>query len=361
MAKSLATNNYLRALHLKISEGRTQDALPLTTIKGLRHLHLETADIYTTEDSPLALIWNSRSTLRSLTLDKSVFQYFYKNIMDRTEELNGSPERQYDFTNLKSLSLQRVSWTMDPDEVDAVTRAIDFTALESVDLSHQSMRMSLLFQRLTSIFSSTDSTKIKLQRLSLNVGYQAFTNRGDQTAKTEEEEEPGLGLISSFDTLTSLIVHVHSADLPNPVLKDAMLQGILKHKNLSTLEIMNTYSIRNWNTPYLDANTVAFLIDNLPRLRHFRFRSTAIHLVRSNFMLKRRRPPLTLNRAKSLKLSHEAATWRQSGWRYLRPARGKQKSLASSSYMTWCIRSWRRTLIAMGKSTDGKTTVRSIR
>ena len=208
--------------------------------------------------------------------------------MDRTKELNGSSERQYDFTNLKSLSLQRVSWTMDPDEVDAVTRAIDFTALESIDLSHQSMRMSLLFQRLTSTFSSTESTKIKVQRLSLNVGYQAFANRGDQTAKTEEEE-PGLEFISSFDTLTSLTVYVHSADLPNPVLKGAMLQGILKHKNLSTLEFMNTYSIRDWDTPYLDASAVALLIDNLPELRHFRFRSTAIHLVRCNSMLKRRK------------------------------------------------------------------------
>lgn len=280
MAKSLAANDHLRALHLRISEGRTPDASPLTRIKGLRHLHLESADFYTTEDSPLALIWNSRSTLRSLTLDKTCFQHFYKNKMDRVEELNGSSERQYDFTNLKSLSLQRVSWTMDEDEVDAVTRAIDFTALESIDLSHQSMRMSLLFQRLTSIFSSTEGDRIKLRRLSLNLGYQAFTSRGDQTVKTEEE--PGLEFISSFDRLTSLTVYVHSADLPNPVLKDAMLQGILKHKNLSTLEFMSTYSVRNWDTPYLDANTVALLIDNLPKLRHFRFRSTAIHLVRSN-------------------------------------------------------------------------------
>ncbi|RBR07087.1 uncharacterized protein FIESC28_10833 [Fusarium coffeatum] len=277
MAKSLASNNHLRALHLKISEGRMPDVLPLTAIKGLRHLHLETADVYTTADSPLALIWNSRSTLRSLTLDKSCFQRFYKNKMDRTEELDESSERRYDFTTLKSLSLQRVSWLMDPDEVDAVTRAIDFTALESLDLSHQSKRLSLLFRRLSSIFSSAESTKIKVQKLSLNMGYQAFTNRGDQTAKTEEEE-PGLEFISSFDTLTSLTVYVHSADLPNPVLKDAMLQGILKHKNLSNLEFMNTYSIRDWDAPYLDANTVALLVDNLPRLRHFRFRSTAIHL-----------------------------------------------------------------------------------
>lgn len=286
MAKSLTASNHLQALHLKISEGRTPDALPLTTIKGLRHLHLETADIYTTEDTPLTLIWNSRSTLRSLTVDKSCFQYFYKNKMDRTEALNGSSERHYDFTTLKSLSLQRVSWTMDPDEVDAVTRAIDFTALESVDLGHKNMRISLLFQQLTNTFSSTGSANIKLRRLSVNLGYQAFTNRGDLTAKPGKDE-PGLEFISSFDTLTSLTLFVHSADLPKPVLKDALLQGILKHGNLSSLEFITMFSIRDWDTPYLDAKTVALFIDNLPKLRHFRFRSTATHLVRPNSMLKR--------------------------------------------------------------------------
>ncbi|KAL4723012.1 hypothetical protein ACLX1H_010253 [Fusarium chlamydosporum] len=170
------------------------------------------------------------------------------------EALNGFSERQYDFTTLKSLSLQHVSWTMDPDEVDAVTRAIDFTALESVDLGHKNMRISLLFQQLTSTFSSTGSANIKLRRLSVNLGYQAFTNRGDLIAKPGKDE-PGLEFLSSFDTLTSLTLCVHSADLPKPVSKDALLQGILKHENLSSLEFITTFSIRDWDTPYLDAKT----------------------------------------------------------------------------------------------------------
>ena len=290
MAKSLAANDRLRALHLKISSERTPDAMPFTTVKGLRHLHLETSHVYTTADSPLALIWNSRSTLRSLTLDKSCFQHFYKNKMDRTEELNGSSERRYDFTNLKSLSLQRVSWLMDPDEVDAVTRAIDFTALESLDLVQNNTRVSLFFQRLASIFSCTESASINLQSLLLRVGYKASTKLDDLYAKPEDEE-PGLELISSFDTLTSLkICHagVRSSDLLNPGLEDALLQGILKHKNLNTLEFTDTVTEKDRKTPYLDANTVALFIDNLPKLRHFRFYSTAIHLVRSNSKFNRR-------------------------------------------------------------------------
>ncbi|RFN51905.1 hypothetical protein FIE12Z_3866 [Fusarium flagelliforme] len=238
MAKSLAAKNDLRALHLKVSSERTSDALPLATIKGLRHLHLETSLPYTTEGSPLTLIWNSRSTLRSLVLDKSCFQNFYKNKMDKKEEPNGSSKPQYDFTTLKSLSLKRVS--MDPDEVDAITRAIDFTALET----------------------------------------------------KPEHEDPGMKLISSFDTLTSLTVcdaGVHSPEIPNPGLKDALVQAILKHKNLSTLQFTDTMSIRGWKAPYLKAQTVALFIDNLPKLRHLRFYSKAKDLGETAEVLSRGR------------------------------------------------------------------------
>ncbi|KAH7180015.1 uncharacterized protein B0J16DRAFT_348052 [Fusarium flagelliforme] len=289
MAKSLAAKNDLRALHLKVSSERTSDALPLATIKGLRHLHLETSLPYTTEGSPLTLIWNSRSTLRSLVLDKSCFQNFYKNKMDKKEEPNGSSKPQYDFTTLKSLSLKRVS--MDPDEVDAITRAIDFTALESINLYHKNVRISLLYQRLASIFSSTESANIKLRRLSLNVGYQAFSNVDDLTAKPEHED-PGMKLISSFDTLTSLTVcdaGVHSPEIPNPGLKDALVQAILKHKNLSTLQFTDTMSIRGWKAPYLKAQTVALFIDNLPKLRHLRFYSKAKDLGETAEVLSRGR------------------------------------------------------------------------
>lgn len=280
MAKSLAAKNDLRALYIKISSERTSDALPLTTIKGLRHLHLQTSLPYPSEVSPLTLIWNSRSTLRSLVLDKSCFQYFYENKMDRTEEPNGSPKRQYDFANLKSLSLKRVS--MDPDEVDAITKAIDFTALESIDLYDKNVRISLLHQRLANIFSSTASASIKLRRLWLNLGYQGFTNLGDNTSKPKHEG-PGMELISSFDTLTNLTVcdaGIHSSGLPNRGLKDALVQGILKHKNLSTLQFTDSITIPGWKTPYLKPQTVALFIDNLPNLRHFRFYSKTKHLVR---------------------------------------------------------------------------------
>ncbi|GKU07675.1 hypothetical protein FLAG1_07943 [Fusarium langsethiae] len=271
MAKVLATKKRIQALWLHVSSARESDAEAVTTIKGLKHLKLEMSNWYLYKTAPLALIWNSRSTLRSLDLDKSLFYSLYENWVDKSSQATESSNRHADLSALKSLSLRRA--TIDSDDLDAFTRAIDFTALEDLYLGTRNIRIELLYQRLVETFSATTSADIKLRSLSVHLGSQTMSNLTRMTAKPNEEE-PGIDFISSFDTLTSLTVvdaGIHSSDLPDPGLKDTLLRGIFMHKNLTRLEFRDTISLDGWKAPRLDTQMVKRFIENFPQLKHFHF------------------------------------------------------------------------------------------
>ncbi|RGP81743.1 hypothetical protein FLONG3_128 [Fusarium longipes] len=264
IANRLADKEHLQALWLQVSNERADDAKALITIKGLKHLRLQTAFFYKTEDIPLNLIWNSRSTLRSLDVNRGFFQSIYQKLGVEQEG-----EQDYKFTALKSLTLRTT--TMDPDEVDALIRSIDFTALEELKLGYKNVRTHLLYQRLNDIFAAKRSD-IKLRKLSLYLGSQSMSNLDRMTANPEEEE-PGIEFLSTFDTLTSLTIYdtdVHSWDLPDRGLKDNLLQGIFKHTNLTSLEFKDSISIQGWKMPTLDPQMVKRFLKAFPKLRHFR-------------------------------------------------------------------------------------------
>ncbi|OBS28303.1 hypothetical protein FPOA_02244 [Fusarium poae] len=270
MATKLAAKKNLRALFLNTSWTDNIDTETMSGIQGLKHLHLLTSNCFSTSSPPLELIWNSRSTLRSLDLDRSYFHSLYKavdNSIGKAESLNP----QHDLSALRSFSIRGTK--INPDEVVSLIRAVDFTSLENLKFGYKNVNIGLLFRRLIDIFSATKNAEIKLRSLSLNLGSQAFSNLIRMVAKTGEEDL-GIEFISSFNTLTSLIVvdaGIHSSNLPNPGLKDTLLQGIFMHTNLTTLEFRDSISTSGCKVPCLDTQTVKRFIENFPQLKNFHF------------------------------------------------------------------------------------------
>ncbi|CEI66086.1 hypothetical protein FVEN_g4504 [Fusarium venenatum] len=271
MATKLAVKKNLQALWLHTSWKNNSAAEALAATKGLKHLHLFTSNWFGTAGPPLELIWNSRSTLRSLDLDRSYFDSLYNEVVDKSNDKTESSNLQHDLIALRSFSIK--SATINTDEVDSLSRAIDFSALENLKFGYKNVKIGLLFRRLIEIFSAVTSTDIKLRSLSLNLGSQASSNL-TRMAANPEEEDPGIDFISSFNTLTSLTVvdaGIHSLDLPNPGLKDTLLQGLFMHTNLTTLEFRDSISIPGWKMPCLDTQMVKRFIENFPQLKHFHF------------------------------------------------------------------------------------------
>ncbi|KAM0405719.1 hypothetical protein ACHAQC_000807 [Fusarium culmorum] len=275
MAKTLAIRNNLQALWLHISDHQNPEAEALAAIRGLKHLHLYAYNYIGTGIPPLSLIWNSRSTLRSLHLNSLPFKFLYKEVKDTSSSTTSSSNPQYDLSALKSLSIKGAS--IDPDEVDCITRAIDFTKLENLNVGYKNVKIELLFKRLIEIFSAATSTDIKLRSLSVHLGTQGNSNLTRMVAYPEEEDH-GIEFISSFSSLTSLTIvdaGVHSSDLPNPGLKGTLLRGILMHTNLAKIEFGDSISLTGWQMPCLDTQMVKRFIENFPQLKHFHFYAEA--------------------------------------------------------------------------------------
>ncbi|WXC42770.1 hypothetical protein QX201_002548 [Fusarium graminearum] len=271
MAKTLAIRNNLQALWLHISDHQNTEAEALAAIRGLKHLRLYAYNYIGTGIPPLSLIWNSRSTLRSLQLNSSPFKFLYKEVKDTSSSTTGSSNPQYDLSALKSLSIKGAS--IDPDEVDCITRAIDFTKLENLNVGYKNVKIELLFKRLIEIFSAATSTDIKLRSLSVHLGTQGNSNLTRMVAYPEEEDH-GIEFISSFSSLTSLTIvdaGVHSSDLPNPGFKDTLLRGIFTHTNLAKIEFGDSISLTGWQMPCLDTQMVKRFIENFLQLKHFHF------------------------------------------------------------------------------------------
>ncbi|XEU99744.1 hypothetical protein FSHL1_005031 [Fusarium sambucinum] len=271
MATKLAAKKNLQALWLHTSWKNNSAAEALTAIKGLKHLYLFTSNWFGTAGPPLELIWNSRFTLRSLDLDRFYFYSLYNEAVEKSNDKAESSNPQHDLIALRSFSIKGA--TIDTHEVDSLTRAIDFSALDNLKFGYKNVKIGLLYRHLIDIFSGATSNDIKLRSLSLNLGSQAFSNMTRMAAKPEEED-PGIDFISSFNTLTSLTVvdaGIHSLNLPNPGLKDTLLHGLFMHINLTTLEFRDSISIPGWKMPCLDTQMVKRFIENFPQLKHFRF------------------------------------------------------------------------------------------
>jgi len=268
MAKSLSTKKNLKALCLNTnvpitSEPHNADALG--ALKDLKHLSFY-KDAYWgrrgwSKISPEILIWNSRSTLRSLALNDSTFHYMH---FQWEEEGQESPRQGY-LSALKTFSLTEGEF--DDEQTDAILQAIDFVKLQELSLGRGNTRVGLLYRRLTDIFSAARGD-IKLRSLHMDL---------------QEDADEGIEFLSTFDTLTHLNICDNGSwpgDTQESGLQDSLFRGLYMHKNLTVLKLTDeTYTMRD-RMPGLDAEMAAQFILNFPNLRHLHFNLHEPQLVR---------------------------------------------------------------------------------
>lgn len=262
------SNKRLKALFLNIDVHITSEFYnpeTLGALRNLEHLGLYKDDYFNRcgreKTSLEMMIWNSRSTLRSLELNDSTFRYMYH----QWEESGEEPPRQGYLSALKSFSLVEVQF--DDKEADAILQAIDFVKLQELNLGRRNTRVGLLYRRLTDIFSAA-RRDIKLRSLYMNL---------------QEDADEGIEFLSTFDTLTRLNICDNGSwpgDTRESGLHDSLFRGLYMHKNLTVLKLTDeTYTMRD-RMPGLDAETAAQFVLNFPNLRHLHFNLHVPQLVR---------------------------------------------------------------------------------
>ncbi|KAM0558093.1 hypothetical protein ACHAPJ_005260 [Fusarium lateritium] len=277
IAKSLAGLKNLKALNLSCSDLESDAMKPLTKIKDLKHLILEVRGYFSDYSSInllQGLVFNSRSTLRSLAIhSNSYFSRFLQDWERNAKERGITLNSKHDLTSLKSFSLTGAS--IESEQKESLGKAIDFVELEELKLGYMSDDLRLLSNHLSEVFSAAhnDPTRdIKLRNLSLDVSSHSYS------LSNQEKEailDSRLRFVSSFDTLTSLVLKDYN-EYPdsvqvNPDLQNSHLQAILKHENLTKLEISYRGRASGYKIPVFSPNTVKTLIDNLPKLEEVMF------------------------------------------------------------------------------------------
>ncbi|CAG7566398.1 unnamed protein product, partial [Fusarium equiseti] len=236
------------------SESHSADAL--SALKDLEHLSFFKDAFWGrrgwSKTSPEILIWNSRSTLRSLALNDSTFHYMHF----QWEEAGQEPPRPGYLSALKTFSLTEGEF--DDEQTGAILQAIDFVKLQELSLGRGNTRVGLLYRRLTDIFTAARGD-IKLRSLYMDL---------------QEDADEGIQFLSTFDTLRRLKICDNGAwpeGTREPSLQDSLFRGLYMHKNLTVLKLTDeTYTTRD-RMPGLDAETAAQVILNFPNLRHLHF------------------------------------------------------------------------------------------
>ncbi|KAJ4258831.1 hypothetical protein NW762_007918 [Fusarium torreyae] len=243
-------------------------------LKNMKNLEIVETMVATDINLLQGLIFNSRSTLRSLAIHaNSYFSRFLQDWERNAKEMGITLNSKHDLTSLKSFSLTGAS--IESEQKESLGKAIDFVELEELKLGYMSDDLRLLANHLSDVFSAAhnDPTRdIKLRKLYLDVSSHSYS-LSDQ--EKEVILDSRLRFVSSFDTLTSLVLKDYN-EYPdsvqvNPDLQNSHLQAILKHENLTKLEISYRGRASGYKIPFLSPNTVNTLIDNLPKLEEVMF------------------------------------------------------------------------------------------
>jgi hypothetical protein len=243
------------------------EARPLAKIKYLKHLGIHLLGFanpnFRKDNTPLSLILNSRSTLRSLVIETGSFSSVFLDDWPKSQSL----------TSLKSFSLTGAS--IDEDFLGALASAVNFVALEELKFGYLSHDLKILFEYLSDIFSTAgdnEKTKIKLRNLAIEMGKEtSFAAPEEQEAHVDAR----IDFISSFDTLTCLEMHDYGQYRQeitvNPGLKGSLVRAILKHEKITKLKISYRGVTSGYKITCLEPDTVLTLVDNLPELKEFEF------------------------------------------------------------------------------------------
>ncbi|KAM0354393.1 hypothetical protein ACHAPU_001437 [Fusarium lateritium] len=280
IAKGLAEQKNLKALSLNVSNLGQHYTNVMTKIKDLQHLVLKLhgygGQAYSEVRIPESLILKSRSTLRSLILESHSYNYVHFDYL--WEEVKDiGPEKL--LPALESFSMSGSS--MEQCDKDGLTKCIDFVALKDLKFGSLSGDFKLIFQYLADSFSTAhqdEKTEIKLRNLQMDMELKTWgVAREDQQAGLDAK----IRLISSFDTLTTLTLDNYGqyrTDQPNPGLGTSLVQGILKHENLTKLKLSCWGFTSDHDMPRLEPDTLTTLVNGLPKLKELEFFPSISHL-----------------------------------------------------------------------------------
>ena len=258
MAESLAGYKKLQALSLDIQH---RDYHPLRKIKNLQHLVLKAG--YQT-DTVRSLLLNSRSTLKSLDITGSYFEFFNK-----WDEAIKSKDQKHYLPSLKSFTICIHGYEFDRNHIRALMKAIDFVGLRELNIKSLPDDSPVLFRQLTELFSTaTSGSGMLLQSLALDMGIRGWRQSDNHI---QEMTDVKCEFLSSFNSLKTLVLDDYGQYklevTENPELPSHLVQAILKHRDLEKLSISYGGVTSGYQLPYLKPATVATLLDNLPHLR----------------------------------------------------------------------------------------------
>ncbi|RGP71694.1 proline iminopeptidase [Fusarium longipes] len=262
IAESIASLEKLQALSLRI---QYQDFQPLHKVKNLKHLALNSYSSTIIADS---LLFNSRSTLRSVELQISHFS-FLNHWPRQIEEAREDTAQKHYFTSLKSLNISNHD-RFDHDTTQSLIKAVDFLSLRELLLSNVQSDRGFLFHQLAELFATASTTGSGVHLRSLTIGM-SVPGYGVTESEKQEVTAAKCDFLSSFDTLKTLDLYDYGQYkleiTENPGLPDMVAQAILRHKELEKLSISYNGVTCGYQLPYLKPATIGTLIDNLPLLR----------------------------------------------------------------------------------------------
>ncbi|RSL78012.1 hypothetical protein CEP51_008575 [Fusarium floridanum] len=273
MAKSIVSLKNLKALSVS-TDGFEEGAMrPLAKLKNLQHLSVEDYGwgSGTGKDNVVrSMLLNSRSTLRGLSMHTSAYATCFLEDWEKMVSASKSNQPQ-NLAALKSFTLSGVRFEEDKFLM-SMQRAIDFAGLQELKLGRLPGGKHRLFQYLAGLASSAPDERISLRTLSVHMSHNRHVETPEQKQMAFDAQ---CAFISSFDSLTSLELVDYNqypdSHTVNPGLADTLLQAILKHENLKVLRISYTGIISGCKIPYLSAETVTTIINNLPNLEEFQF------------------------------------------------------------------------------------------
>ncbi|KAM0219276.1 hypothetical protein ACHAQD_006492 [Fusarium lateritium] len=288
ITNSLAEQKNLKALSLSIDGSRESDIKALVNIKGLSHLSIRLNSFsggdHIEAKVGVSLILNSRSTLRSLSIQSCSFASYLLDGLAKHAKVKGTGKI---LTALESLSLTGAH--INEDINDVLAKVIDLVALKQLKLGYQSSGVELMCQYIGDVLSTAHedaSSEIKLRDLSINMADDGWnTEPAEQAANLNAK----IHLVSSFDTLTALDLDEfgqYPEGQPEPGIHPSLFRAILMHQDLVKLKMTQNGINGGRAIPHWQPHDVTNVITNLPKLKELEFSTSASNAVRTSLATK---------------------------------------------------------------------------
>lgn len=274
MAQSIASIQSLKALQLGVADLPNDATESLMSIGNLKHLSIQHRSLIGYPNIARSIILRSASTLQSLKMKGSSSWYdFLIDWEDFIQEDQSIASLKHSLVALKALSLSGLSF--DEAFIKSLSKAIDFAALQELDVGVMAMCQDLFWEHLIETYTSTnENAYVKLKTLRLEI---PSPNLDRTPANIQVWFGMQCRLLSLFNTLTTLEIKnfTYSEDEgeEDSILQPprSLLQGILQQKSLTNLAMSYKAYNAERRVSWLSPSTVRTIIDGLPELQHFEF------------------------------------------------------------------------------------------